>query len=234
MIISGWKPPSILFDHLLIPANAKLTAQLDPRCSVDLPKSFDSIKALTGFTIHMHIVGFHPNIQFGGPGGEINIIPATPPATLFCRVLESLDLFGPSKVERLRLAGGDLMVGGGCVIGPVLYPMTNLCTLTISRCKNLSEFIAKLGGPGPCLCPKLEELVIDPRASGEKFDIQCVVAMAASRASEGMRLKSISIVSRDKFVQTCALKLKEYVLHVECSPRVALVSDNIDSGDEQD
>jgi len=50
--------------------------------------------------------------------------------------------------------------------------------------------------------------------------------MAAGRVAEGVGLKSIKVVSRDKFVQTLALKLKEYVSHVEWSPRVALVSDD--------
>lgn len=233
MTISGWQPPSLLFNHLLIPGNAKLTTQVDLRYSFHIPRSFDTIRALTGFTIHMHVAGFHPTIQFSGSDEEISIIPATPQATLSCRVLESLALFDPSQVERLRLAGGDLMVGN-CAIGPALWVMTHLRTLTISRCKNLSDFIPHLGGYAMCPCPELEELIIDPRVGGERFDIQRVVAMAVARASKGARLKSIRIVSRDKFVQACALELKEHVSHVECSPRVALVSDDIDSGDEED
>ena len=145
-------------------------------------------------------------------------------------MLDSLALFDPSKIERLRLAGGDLRLRDGCAISPLLGCMTHLRTLTISRCKNLSDFVHTLDDYFNC--PKLEELILDTRVDGEKFDIQRVVAMAAGRVSKGMGLKSIRIVSRDKFVQTCALKLKEYVLHVECSPRVALASDDIDSGDD--
>ena len=84
------------------------------------------------------------------------------------------------------------------------------------------------------MCPKLEELVLDSRIDGEKFDIQGLIAMAGTRATMPVKLKSVRIVSRDKYVQTCALKLKKYVPHVECSPRVALVSDAIDSSDEED
>ena len=233
MVISGSHPPSLLFDHLLIPANAKLAVQADGRYYY-VPKSFDTIRVLTGFAIHMHVAGFHPNIQFSETGSEISIIPATPPVTPSCRVLESLALFDRSKIERLRLAGGDLMVGNGCAIGPAIWGMTHLRALTISRCRGLPNLIPTLAGHSKCPCPELEELVIDPRAGGEKFDIQHAVAMAATRVSKGMKLKSIKIVSRDKFVQTCALKLKEHVSHVECSPRVALVSDDIDSGDEED
>ena len=232
MVISGWHPPSLLFDHLLIPADAKLTTQVDSCDSPHLPRAFHTIESLPHFTIHVYVAGFHPNIQVRRWGGDISIIPITPRVAPSYRVLESLALFDLSKVERLRLAGGDLKVDGGCPIGWALQCMTHLCTLTISRCKNLSNFIPSLGGG--FYCPKLEELVLDPCVDGEKFEIQRAVAMAAGRVSEGVGLKSIKIVSRDKFVQTLALKLKEYVSHVECSPRVALVSDDIDSGDEED
>jgi len=50
----------------------------------------------------------------------------------------------------------------------------------------------------------------------------------------GEIFKSVRIVSRDQSVQASALKLKEYVPHVECSPRVALASEDADSGDEED
>ena len=73
------------------------------------------------------------------------------------------------------------------------------------------------------MCPKLEELVVDARADGEKLDTQNMIQMAVTRAKMLLKLKSIRIVSRDNFVQTRALKFKEYVPHVECSPRVALV-----------
>ena len=233
MVLSGWQPPSLLFDHLLFPVDAKLITQVDRRSySSHIPQSFDTVRALTGFTIHMHVAEFHPNLRFSGSDGEINIIPATRRITPSCRVLESLALFDPSKIERLRLAGGDIMLQDGCAISRLLGLTKNLRTLTISRCKNLSNFIPSLNDY--FRCPKLEELVLDPRVDGEKFDIQRVVAMAAVRASKGMRFKSIRIVSRDKFVQTCALKLKEYVSHVECSLMVALTSDDVDSGDEDD
>ena len=231
MVIFGWQSPSLLFDHLLIPADAKLTIRVDSRYSPHIPYTFHTIRDLTDLTMHMHVAGFHPNIQFRQWGGEISIIPATPQIAPSCRVLESLALFDLSKVERLRLADGDLSEGG-CLIGSALERMTHLRTLTISRCKNLSNFIPSLDDD--LRCPKLEELVLDPRVYGEKFDIQCVVAMTAGRVSKRVGLKSIRIVSRDKFVQICALKLKEHVLHVECGPRVALVSDDIDGSDGED
>jgi hypothetical protein len=109
--------------------------------------------------------------------------------------------------------------------------MNGLRTLTISRCKNLSAFTSSWFG---VVSLNLEELILDPRVDGEKFDIQSVTRMAEQRARSGAKLKSVRIVSWDKNVQECVLKLKEHGLHVECSARVALVSDGADSSDEED
>jgi len=234
MDIIGGESPGHLFDNLLIPIGAKLTTQGDPRHSTYLPNSFKEIRALTGFRVHLHVRGNYPRIQISGQTGEINIIPVTSRATVIsdtCRVLESLAKFDPSKTERLRLAGGDLFLQEGRTVYQLLLPMTGLRTITISRCRNPSQLFWLLGNTE--LCTKLEEIVLDAR-DGEKLDIQRVIEVVAKRAGMGAKLKSVRIASRDKFVQACALKLKEYVPHVECSPRVALVSDAVDSDDEED
>ena len=94
--------------------------------------------------------------------------------------------------------------------------MKGLRTLTV-RCKNLSPLINWLDNIN--MYSKLKELALDARANGEKFDIQGMIGMAATRATMFVKLKSIKIVSRDKIVRSCALKLKEYIPHVECGPR---------------
>ena len=232
MEIVGNKPLALLFDHLSVPVNAKLTAEVDPRYSSYLPSSLENIRNLTGFRVHMHVREFYPSIRFTGPAGETSIAPATRRATTTCQVLESLTQFDYSKTERLRLVGGDLLLRDGCALYWVIFAMKGLRTITISRCKNPSKIFGWLDEID--VCPKLEELVVDVRADGEKLDIQRLIRMAATRATMLVKLKSVRIASRDKFVQTCALKLKEYIPHVECSPRVALVSDTIDSSDEED
>jgi len=233
--IIGGGPPALLFNHLLIPVGAKLATQGDHRHFTYLPNSPETIRNLTGFRVHTHVREFYPSIQISEQTVEINIVPATPPATTTsdtCRVLESLVQFDPSKTERLRIAGGDLLLRDGCTLYPVLFSMKGLRTITISRCKNVSKIFGWLDDID--MCPKLEELVVDARADGEKLDTQRMVQMVMKRATMLVKFKSVRIASRDKFVQTCALKLKEYVPHVECSPRVALVSDAIDGGDEED
>ena len=232
MDIVGDEPLALLFDHLLVPADAKLTTEVDPRYSDYLPDTLENIRNLTGFRVQMHVREFYPSIRVTGPAGETSIVPATRRAATTCRVLESLTQFVPSKIERLKLIGGDILLRGGCTLYWVLFSMKNLRTLTVSRCKNLSFLIGSLDEID--MCPKLEELVLDARADGEKLDIQGMIKMAAKRATMLVKLKSIRIASRDKFVQTCALNLKKYVPHVECSPRVALVSDAVDSSDEED
>jgi hypothetical protein len=220
-----------LFDHLLIPAGAKI--QVDSPVALHLNKSFDGLRDLYGFRIHLHAREFYPRMQFSGPHWQLNVAPATPRPGTTCRVLESLAQFDPMNAERLRIAGDDLLLRDGCTISGVIFQMKALRTLTISRCKNLSFLIGSLSEFG--FCPNLEELVLDPRVDGEKFDIQGVIDMVARRTERSWaKLRSVRIVSRDKFVQTCALKLKEHVAHVECSPRVALVSDDTESGDEED
>ena len=142
-------------------------------------------------------------------------------------MLEAITQFFPSKIERLKLAGLEL-TGADCDLRSVLFPMKGLRTLTV-RCKNLSPLINWLDNIN--MYSKLKELVLDARANGEKFDIQDMTGMAATRATMFVKLKSIKIVSRDKFVRSCALKLEEYIPHAECGPRVALVSDANDDSD---
>lgn len=231
MDILGGGPPSLLLDHLLVPAGTRLTAQVDSRGSFHLPKSLDFLEELSRFRIHLHVREFYPSIRFSAPNCQISIIPATSPPATTCRVLESLAQLDPSNIERLRLADGDLMLRDGCDFYRALPKMSDLRSITISRCKNLSDFLPFLNSSAAF---NLEGLVIDPRVDGEKFNIQNVIELAARRASRGSELKSVKIVIWDKSVQRTAEKLQEHVSHVECSPRVALESDDVDNSDEED
>jgi len=223
MRILGGRPPHLLLDHLLIPVDAKLTALVDSLDSIHLPRSFDCRRVPSKFRIHLHVRGFYPSIRFGGFSWETRMVPATPQATATCKALESL------KVERLRIAGGDLMLHPGSDIYQVLFPIGNLRTLTISGCKYLSSFVHFLEISG--LCHELEECVLDPRGDKEKFDIRNAIGLAVARRT---RLKSVRIVMQDGFALAHVSKLGEYVPHVECSPGVASAIDAVDSSDEED
>jgi len=228
--IIGGGPPSILLDHLLIPAGATFTLEGHQRDrAAHLPGSFDCLKEFTAFSILLHVREFYPSIRLGGPEWKIGMVPVTLPATTTCKVLESLAQFDPLKVERLRISDGDLMLRGGSKIHRVLLPMHNLRTLTISRCQNLSSFVVFLKISR--LCHWLEELVLDPRDDMDGFDIQNVIGLAESRKT---KLKSVRIVNQDGFPQAQVSKLEEYVPHVECGPGAASTNDNFESSDEED
>ena len=226
MEIIGGAPPSLLLDHLLIPVGATLVGAVHPRGALI------RFLELSRFRIHIQVREICPRIQFNGTSGRITMVSATPRVATTCRVLESVAQLDLPKIERLRLAGGDLMQQDGCTIYRVLLPVKHLRALTISQCKNLSRFICILDDVE--MFPRLEELALDARIDGETFDMQRMIQMVKNRASTFVKLKSVRIASRDKSVQTSALKLEEYVPHVECSPWAALMNDDTDSSDEED
>jgi len=120
------------------------------------------------------------------------MVPTNPRTTDTCRVPQFLIRFDPSNVERLRLTGGDLTQQSGRAVRRVFRLMKHLRALTIYRCKRVSHFIPALDDIS--VCPKLEELVIDASADGEKIDVRYLMGMAATRASMLVRLKFVRII----------------------------------------
>ena len=241
MDIIGGGPSSLLLDHLLIPVGAKLTTQvgsLGPLADgslVDghLPRSLDNLRNFSDSTIQLHLEEFRPRIRFSGPNGQVTMVPTTSRANTTRQVYESLARFDTSKIEQLTITGGNLSDGDGdCIFYRTLHPMKGLRTLMISRCTHVAATIHNVFDDYGTF-RRLEELIIDTRVRREKFGIQAVIAMTAMRAPWA-KLKSVRIASQDKSVQTCALKLKEYVSHVECGPGVAAVFDDGDDSDEDD
>ena len=243
MDIVGGGPSSLLLDHLLIPVGARLTTQVGPLSlpaegslvNGHLPRSLGNLRNFSdSTTIHLYLEEFRPRIRFSGPNGQVTMVPTPPRTNTTHRAYESLARFDTSKIEQLTIVGGDLYDDhGGCTFHRALLPMKGLRTLMISQCKNISASIRNILADD-VICPKLEELILDPRVHREKFDIQVVISIAATRASDGRKLKSVKIVSRDKSVLSSALKLEQYVSHVECDLGVAAVCDNDDGSDYGD
>ena len=231
MNIFGGEFPSLLLDHLLVPAGAKLKIQVTSDGALHLPESLDFLHEFSRFRIHLHVRDFCPSIHLKAPNYRISLVPATPPPTSNCRVFESLARFELLNVERLSLADGELMRrdGDGCDHYRILGRMKNLRALTIVRCTGLSSF-SFFNSSG--IYAKLEEFTLDPRTDWGKFNIQNVIQLAAKQASLGRPLKSVRILSWDKSVQVGALKLEEYVSHVECSPTITLSGDGVDSDED--
>lgn len=227
--VYGRQPTSPLFDHLLIPAGADLTIELDlplPRIQDYLPGSFDNLRNLSDFTeIRMDFGESYTHMRFAGPNGQVCLVPQTFGFGATAIGLESLALFDTSKTRRLDLTNSDPL--SKHLLYQTLLPMKNLLTLTISECHNPSFFFRTLDpslDPSNVLvCPKLEMLVlcIDRK---EGFDFQTVMNMAASRASRGAKLKFVRIESRVEFVPVTVLELRKHVLHVEYDFGVGLIS----------
>jgi hypothetical protein len=238
MHVAGEGPPSLLLDHLIIPAGAELitrTKSHGPPIDNLLPRSLNNLRNLSNFTkIHLDFSDFYPHIQFSGPNGQVHMFlsPLEDPTHL---TLEFLARFDTSKTEWLKI---DNYYFQNDPPFRELLPMKHLRTLTITRCGIPDVFIhvldPSMSSSEVVVCPKLEELVLVLHANGETIDIKNVIAMAAARASRGAKLKSVRIVTQDKSVQIDALELKRYVLNVECGPGDDVADEETDAGDEED
>ena len=219
MGISGGGPATLLLDHLLIPVGAYLVVEVDLPIKNHPPRFLDNLRNFPNFTdIHLRTNGYDTHMQFSGPNGQVWMIPRSPRADRTCLVLESLDQFDTSKVERLRIDCGDSPSSD--LPYRALLPMEHLRTLTLHYCANLHTFVRTLhptmSSSGVVVCPKLEGLAI--ACCRTTFDMTSIVEVAAARASRGAKLKSVRIVSRAKFEQNDVLELEKHVLNVECGP----------------
>jgi len=205
---------SFLFDHLLIPVGARLTMEVDlpiPSAERRPPKFFDNLRNLPDFTVIK--LTDDPCMQFSGPNGEVFMAPRVKDT---CLVLDSLAYFDTSKTERLEIKCGESPNSDS--LYRALLPMKNLRTLVLTRCIDPHIFVQALhpsmGPSGAVVCPELEELIIEHRGM---FEIKVVVGAAAARASRGVKLKTVRIVSWYKGMQAQldVSELKKHVLHVE-------------------
>jgi len=219
MCIAGG-PSSALLDHLLIPVGARLAIEVDlsnPSIVGHPPRFLDNLRNLDDFnTIKLH-GGSHLRVQFNGPNGEVYIT-ITPTFRVRCTcdsLLESLTHFDTSKAKRLELGSGCSPSGGFPF--RALLPMNDLRTLALYQCETPYPFIYALnpsvGLSGVMVCPKLEELVIEPQHG---LNIRNVVGMAAAREFRGAKLKSVRVLGQRGYAQVDVLALKKYVGHVEC------------------
>jgi hypothetical protein len=226
MEVTGRTLTSTLLDHLLIPVGADLKMDVDLPDSPHRdhpPRFLDNLRNFASFTdIHICFEEHYTQIQFSGPNGRVEMLSGIPQFDDTGPVLESLNKFDTSKVERLRIDWGDSPPSD--LSYRVLLPMKHLRTLTLhcGRCPHIyvDALHPTMSSSRIAVCPKLEELVI-VLASWGTFDMKSVIGVAAARASGGTRLKSIRIVGDwDKFGQTDVLELEKYVLHAECGPEV--------------
>ena len=238
MKVAGRDSASTLLNHLLIPVGADLKMDVDlpnPPNRDHPPRFLDNLGNFANFTdIHIRFEEHYTQMRFSGPNGRVEMFPETPRFDeTDCSVLESLNQFDTSKVERLRIDFCNSPSSDPSY--RVLLPMKNLRTLTLDCHGTPHIFVHALhptmSPSGIVVCPKLEELVII-LASWGMFDMKSVIGVAAARASRGTKLKSVRIVGNwDKFGQTEMLELEQHVLHVECGPKVYGTNDDSDDMD---
>ena len=221
LYIYGFQPPSLLFDHLLIPAGAKMTIDLDlpgPLIEEHLPSSLDNLRNLANFTkirLHFkHIQHRYIGIKISGPNGQISMVSAFPDAEETRLVPRSLAVFETSKTKSLEILNSDPLSED---LHQVLLSMKGLRTLRLSLCKDLHSFILALDYDPNSMdlipCPRLEGLIF---RTEERFDIERMVEVASARASGGAPFKSIRIINRGELVPwEGVVELRKHVLHVE-------------------
>jgi hypothetical protein len=234
--ISGNEPPSLLLNYLIIPVGAKLTTKYGHQIDGHLPKSLDNLRNLSDFTwVLLCANKYSPRMRFGGPNGQVSIIPMCAQSDTTRLVLESLARLDTSKTQWLRIHCGN----SPSIIPPyrALLPMKDLRTLMLSRCTSPDIFLhtldPRMNSRGFVICPKLQELVLILRKNRETLNIRSVTGVAAARASRGAKLGSVRIVTHDKSMQIDALELKEHVSHVECGPGAGVTDDYSDDGDAE-
>ncbi|KAF9789240.1 hypothetical protein BJ322DRAFT_528207 [Thelephora terrestris] len=226
------RSPSALLYHLVMPAGVKVAFELF-HVEDFPPETPESLRSLSDFKeIRIKFSEYYePSIRFTGSNGKANFKLYAPQAeAAWHTALELLGLLDVSKTEHLEL------ICSGPISGDVLYAgllrMTNLHTLTISQCHNLSSLVCVLDpdrDPSNVLvCPKLEKLILYIGTERE-FDTLRMTNMAAARASRGSVLKFVRITSRVELAQV-VLGLREQVLHLECESTV----DDEDVSDEED
>jgi hypothetical protein len=228
MEITNGGSASLFLDHLLIPAGADLTIEVDltsPPIKDHSPRFLDNLRDFPDFTaIELCDGGRDPHIQFSGPNRRVRIIPSTSRVDKTCLMLESLGQLDTSKVERLEIDHGNSPSSDP--LYRALLPMEHIRTLTLRHYASPYVFVHALhpnkSSSGAVVSPKLEELVIMLEwGNDDTVDMRSIIEVVAARASGGAKLKSIRIVGDiDKLVRTDVLELKKHVTHVEFDPEL--------------
>jgi len=232
MEISGGGSPSVLLEHLLIPAGADLIleAELGSSLAGDLlPRSLDNLKNLPNFTtVKLYNQIFYPSVALSGPNGEVSLTPVASQINTTSLALELLARLDTSKTERLRIVCGSPLSRD--IVHRALLPMKGLRVLELCECDSSSIFIHALhpsaSSSVPMVCPKLEELILVLCENVEAFDTTDVIRMAEARALRGKKLKTLGITD-ERYRSDPAgdlLELRKHVGRVEYGPHVAAIT----------
>ena len=214
--ICGSQPPSLLLDHLIIPVGAQALIALDSVDHIDdvLPRSPNNFQNLSNISeISLQFRSFNTCMRFTGPNGTFGVgsrFGPDPTRLVTC----ALERFDTSCAQRLEIEDDGRITNE---LHEAIRSMANLRTLKISCFDDspfsLLDLSLALASDGEIACPKLEKLIY--HVSGV-FDVGDLVDFVAARASRGVPLKSVEVVSSEEPISTEeAAVLQEHVSHVK-------------------
>ena len=223
---------TILLDHLSIPAGASLKQKFDfsddkSPIPTYLPKTFTNLENLSHITSVNLSLNSGVLLRLDGPSGTLYVYGnwvgggACSPPAVGRRALRSLALLPISTMERLTItrcnAAPPNKVEKSSVYTTLLLAK-NLRTLALIDCFNppiISALNPKQNRSRIAVCPELEELVLYIQ-NKDFFCFKKLLEMVKERASSGVKLSTITIVSSQEFVPAReVLKLRNHVLKVE-------------------
>ena len=223
---------SVLLDHLCIPAGASLHLDLlfdgdESPLPNFLPKALGNLKNIFSITsVNLYLYADEKRVRLDGPNGGLCMlcywedVDIRKLRVLDNRIIRSLDQFILSGVQKLAIAIYERPYADDTDKSTpydILLLMEDLRTLTLIQCDNL-PFILALNpdqNRSKCVpCPNLKELVLYVVELGS-FNIEELKRMAEGRASAGLKLWSITIVSLGELMPgETVFGLKEYVTRV--------------------
>ena len=221
-----------VLSHLCIPAGASLSVDFlfdgDKSPLPDLlPKTLGNLKNISSITsVNLYLFATQKRVRLDGPSGGLCMLcywedlDIRKLRILDNRIIRSLDQFILSGVQKLTITIYERPYADDTDKSTpydILLLMEDLRTLTLIKCDNL-PFILALNpdqNHSKCVpCPKLKELVLYVVELGS-FNIKELKSMAEGRASAGVKLWSITIVSLGELMPgETVFGLKEYVTHV--------------------
>jgi len=229
------QPRSVLLGHISIPVDALLRLEfifsgLESPIPSYLPNPTSNLRNLSHTTaMNLCFGSGQRSLRLNGPSGELYMLGnwkrgGSKPYSGTGRFLYSLDRFDVSKTRWLAITSCDYRPGSllpmemWCLY-KVLRPMEDLRTLTLARCNNLN-FISILNPDKTpsniVVCPKLGEIVLYIERLGQ-LHIEELLSMTEERASRGVKLPAITIVSAGALAPTKEVfQLRKHVSRVEC------------------
>jgi len=224
---------SILLNHLSIPAGASLWLEFtysgkESPIPSYLPNPLDRLHNISHITtVNLRLASEQRCVRLSGPSGELYMVgwwtrSGNKPYDGTRTFLRSLSRFDISRTQWLTVMlychPPSSFPTTEWTIYHTFCSMKNLRTLTLSRCKNLTFILALNPSKNPSktiLCPKLEEIILYIERP-DQFHVDELLSMAKERASGGVKLPAITIVSTEEFAPTKGVfQLRKHVSRVE-------------------